>query len=482
MIKRIEITNFMSHAHTVIEPAEGLTVIVGDNNTGKSALVSAFQVLCRNAPGDYMVRHGARECSIRVFTDDGHEIEWVRKGKVVSYRINGRDVHRLGGAVPEDLHDLLRLPLVETENEPFDIHFGEQKKPIFLLNESASRRATFFASSSDTIKLIEMQGRHRKKIQEARAAETELVRREAALKRRRDQLAPVDALGDAIVHLETEYERILADSAELEVCERNIRALKTAAATMAQYAGSVAAVRALAPPPRIDDVDPLSRLVRQIRNRKTEIDRESRRMSIALRLSPPPEQADTRSIREMIRQIDLLGCRAAACLALQEASDPLVPPPNLPDSQGLSQLIGKNIALRKDCEVVEAKTGILDTLPDPPEIFDLQPLKRLIGTLSGACSNRVTAEVAGACLGVLPEPPVISDTSGLVARIDHLASAHQSCGRLEKAIDKIRTEQDAAKAALAGCIEATGVCPTCGQDLNPEDFIDRIPLAGGESR
>jgi hypothetical protein len=32
MIKRIELTNFMSHAHTVIEPAAGLT---GDSTVRK---------------------------------------------------------------------------------------------------------------------------------------------------------------------------------------------------------------------------------------------------------------------------------------------------------------------------------------------------------------------------------------------------------------------------------------------------------------
>ena len=36
MITRIELTNFMSHKHTVIEPAAGLTVLVGPNNIGKS--------------------------------------------------------------------------------------------------------------------------------------------------------------------------------------------------------------------------------------------------------------------------------------------------------------------------------------------------------------------------------------------------------------------------------------------------------------
>ena len=54
MIKRITLDNYMSHSHTVIEPADGLTVLVGENNCGKSAVVSALQTLCFNRQKNFM--------------------------------------------------------------------------------------------------------------------------------------------------------------------------------------------------------------------------------------------------------------------------------------------------------------------------------------------------------------------------------------------------------------------------------------------
>ena len=51
MIRSIELHNFMSHERTIIEPADGLTVLVGPNNCGKSAVVSALGILCENATG-----------------------------------------------------------------------------------------------------------------------------------------------------------------------------------------------------------------------------------------------------------------------------------------------------------------------------------------------------------------------------------------------------------------------------------------------
>ena len=142
MIKRIELENFMSHGRTVIELAAGLTVLVGPNNCGKSAVVSALQILCENAGGDYMVRHDAKDCSVVVMTDDGHRIEWCRRNNVVSYTLNGNAIHRVGRKVPDELHTLLRLPKVETDDgkDTFDIHFALQKSPIFLLNEPVNRR------------------------------------------------------------------------------------------------------------------------------------------------------------------------------------------------------------------------------------------------------------------------------------------------------------------------------------------------------
>src|SRR2546423_1953812 len=114
MISKIILDNFMSHKHTVIEPAEGLTVLTGPNNCGKSAVVVALQTLCCNDRGSRAyVRHNEKEARVRVETSEGHRVEWIRKGDVVSYKINGRDVNRLKGGIPEDLHELLRLGIVE---------------------------------------------------------------------------------------------------------------------------------------------------------------------------------------------------------------------------------------------------------------------------------------------------------------------------------------------------------------------------------
>src|SRR5580693_3354782 len=100
----------MSHARTVIEPAAGLTVLVGPNNCGKSAVVAALQILCHNEKSTYVTRHHERECRVTIETDDGHVIEWRRKNSP-SYTVDGKPFDRLGrSGSPDGLHDVLRMP------------------------------------------------------------------------------------------------------------------------------------------------------------------------------------------------------------------------------------------------------------------------------------------------------------------------------------------------------------------------------------
>src|SRR5262249_54150535 len=115
MIRKIILENFMSHARTEIQLAEGLTVLVGPNNCGKSAVVAAIEALCNNTASDFMIRHGQKNCRVMVETDE-HTLVWQRTSQggrfVASYEIDGRQIDRLRRDVPEDLHKYLRLPLV----------------------------------------------------------------------------------------------------------------------------------------------------------------------------------------------------------------------------------------------------------------------------------------------------------------------------------------------------------------------------------
>lgn len=329
----------MSHPHTVIEPARGLTVLTGGNNTGKSAVISALQTLCRNISGDYMVRHGQKECRIIVETGEGNVLEWKRKKGTVSYTVNGREVHRLRGAVPDDLHDLLRMPQVETEGEPFDVHFGEQKKPIFLLDETPGRRATFFASSSDAIKLIEMQSRHRARVREARNEESRLASEAARLQQRLTTLAPLDELEDQIKGLEAEHEAIGQLARQLSDLDRHVNAMVRTEDLVKKHTDLAGTAAALAPPPELAETGTLAWMIRQMDYQSRRIEKESETAKAVFRLWAPPEMADVERLSGLISQMQRVSASVDKAAARGRVLADCREPPEMIDIAGLRRHI-----------------------------------------------------------------------------------------------------------------------------------------------
>lgn len=325
MIRRIILEGYMSHSHTVIEPAEGLTVLVGENNCGKSAVVSALQTLCTNERGDYMVRHGAKETRVLVETDDGHLIEWLRKGPTVSYRIDGEDVHRLKGDIPERLHELLRLPKVETEAEAFDIHFGEQKSPIFLLNQPGSKAALFFASSSDAADLMEMQRRHKLHVRDARREEESLSSGIERLEELIGALGPLDELVPRVKALQEEYD---------DVREFGAKTTKLADA------------------------------LRDIRRQELDLCRQEALCGVLASLARPPGFHETEPIEEVCRDLQAEITRAAGLRARREELSALEAPPELQDTRGLEGLLADMERTEADLRSRGAETGLLEASLD----------------------------------------------------------------------------------------------------------------------
>ena len=305
MIRRIELENYMSHAHTVIEPAEGLTVLAGPNNCGKSAVVSALMTLCRYESGDYMVRHGAKVARVRVETDDGHTFLWQRRGEVVSYEIDGRPVHRLNRAVPEDLHDHLRLPLVVAgdSQDSFDIHFGEQKAPLFLLDQPESKTALFFASSSDAALLIQMQESYRRRLSEAKADEKRLSEHLRSVEAEIEALGPVDTLLPEIDSLEAKESSLRASEAQIAALGTALFRIEECKDRAVGLALRSELLSTLSPPPALEDERPLTGLVSEIIRRHEESARREALAEALRPLAPPPALEETRPLEEITAKL-----------------------------------------------------------------------------------------------------------------------------------------------------------------------------------
>ena len=162
----------MAHKATSIELSPGVTVITGPNNIGKSAVVEAIRYLVYNPSPKNVIRHGAKKAVVCLELDSGEIITWQRQDKNASYTIQqpGQEpeaYHKFGRDVPDDVRSLLRLELVETDTGKLDIHLGNQREPIFLLDRPGSHAAGFFAASSEADYLLKMQQALKSRIDQA---------------------------------------------------------------------------------------------------------------------------------------------------------------------------------------------------------------------------------------------------------------------------------------------------------------------------
>jgi hypothetical protein len=166
MITRFKIKDYMAHKDTELEMSAGVTVLTGPNNSGKSAVVEALRSVAQNPPPHHVIRHGATQAVVRVELDSGEAIEWVRSRGNTMYRLfksgphadsagDGPQIYaKFGRTPPVDIRTLLRLDLAETETGTIDIHIGHQRYPIFLLDQTGSQAARFFAASTEAEYLL----------------------------------------------------------------------------------------------------------------------------------------------------------------------------------------------------------------------------------------------------------------------------------------------------------------------------------------
>jgi hypothetical protein len=303
MIRRIVLDNYMSHANSVIEPApDGLTVLVGPNNCGKSAVVSALLTVCGENDGDFMVRHGEKHARVTIETAEGDTIVWQRK-RTPSYVINGREVHRVGrGNLPDDLQALLKLPAIEfgegSGRSRFVVHFGLQKEPIFLIN-SESDVAKFFSSSAEAERLLAMQQLHKKKTADARgelrAVEADLTDAAARLA----SLMPLDAIAPEVEAVEARYAALVGGERSADELAGRIARIELMRSSVAQQQARVDGLADLHAAPALDYPEPLDRMLTRFAKTANDMNAIEARRVATEPLREPPAQDDPGPITQL---------------------------------------------------------------------------------------------------------------------------------------------------------------------------------------
>ena len=428
----------MSHKHTVIEPSAGLTVLVGPNNCGKSAIVTALQILCHNDNSTYVLRHGAKECQIIVETDDGHRIEWSRKKNgSPSYKIDGQEFDRLKGesGVWDELKRTLKLPRVEFDNSKFDVHIGEQRNPVFLLGDKGKGAAQFFASSSDAIKLVEMQDLHKSNVRENKKEYTRLKNQHTQVAQALESLESIGAVDEQLSEAEKQFAELKSETLAIDRLERVLLDLQKKQTDSKRFAAIKAVIGVLSEPPQFEDPGPLQNRVKQLRMLQGSIRKSDRIQETFRSLAEPPTLADPEPLQNRVMQLRMLQDSIRKSRRCQEALQSLAEPPALADATALHSRLSALRQQHRSVRHLAKLRSAIEGIPQPPKPKDAESI------------------------------------SSLAKSVVNLQIAHESVEQMKRDLAVVAKKMLTSKEAIQDWAADNPSCPTCGSEVNAETIL-----------
>lgn len=138
MIKQLAIQNFQSHKDTLLEFVPGVNIIVGETDSGKSAILRALRWVKDNRPtGNRFQSDWGGATDVTILTQDGMEIHRSKDGKFNGYKLGELVFSAVKTDVPEEVGKALNI-------QP--VNFKRQGDDHFLIRESPGEVARYFNS------------------------------------------------------------------------------------------------------------------------------------------------------------------------------------------------------------------------------------------------------------------------------------------------------------------------------------------------
>lgn len=191
MLDHLFVKNFQSHKEALVEFVPGVNAIIGDPNSGKSALLRALQWIATNRPlGDSFIRRGEDESRAQLVLRRGNDLTAVTRvrGKSTNtYSLvdGSKDTEytAFGNSPPDDILQELNLS---------ELNYQPQLAPYFLVFESPGavaqyiRAATGLEDVKEVLDILARKGRQAQGTVRDRQADLEAVEKDLSVVSRID--------------------------------------------------------------------------------------------------------------------------------------------------------------------------------------------------------------------------------------------------------------------------------------------------------
>lgn len=234
MALKIRVQNFQS-----VEDAEivvdGLTVLTGTNNAGKSAFFRAIRGAFTNARGSYFVRDDKPHCQVDITFDDKRTLTWKKGKGINTYVVNGKEYPKVSHGVPPEAQVFGIEPMTVGKTELWPQIAPQITGVSFLLHETGSVIAEAVA---DVTRVNQLSRALKACESDRRSAKSDLKIRRAdatTLAERHEIFAGLDEAVGKIPELEKQR----------KTAEKIIKALGNVEKLQRRHRDAVAAVKAL---------------------------------------------------------------------------------------------------------------------------------------------------------------------------------------------------------------------------------------------
>ena len=135
-IKSVQLTNFQSHSDSTLEFSEGVNIILGASDSGKTAIIRAIRWALLNKPsGDEMRSNWGGDTEVSVCTTNQYICRKKTKRDGSEYILDGLSFKAFGTDVPKEIQDAFNMSSVNLQ---------AQLDSPFLLSETPGNVASFF--------------------------------------------------------------------------------------------------------------------------------------------------------------------------------------------------------------------------------------------------------------------------------------------------------------------------------------------------
>jgi len=211
MIKSVRLQNFQSHEDTYVEFQPGVNVIIGQSDSGKTAILRGLRWVIENKPsGDEYRSHWGGDTRVTLELYDGTVIIREKgKGGRNAYTMNGVEYVAFGQDVPEDIKKVLNMSDVNRQ--------GQMDAP-YLLSETSGAIAQHFNKVANLDVIDHATSYINKKINSISADITHHARNVDTYKAELEGLPDIEQMEKLVLRhekYEAEKERKMADKRNL---------------------------------------------------------------------------------------------------------------------------------------------------------------------------------------------------------------------------------------------------------------------------